>query len=184
MDSLANQFLIAMPALNDPNFARTVTLICQHNEEGALGIVINRTTDLQLSEILQQVNLTATNDTVSRLPVYSGGPVHGERGFVLHEELGEWQSTLPIAGNLGLTTSQDILQAMADDRGPRSCLVALGYAGWGSGQLEQELQQNAWLNGPADNRIIFRTPAEHRWTQAAASLGVDVTLISREAGHA
>jgi len=183
MDSLANQFLIAMPGMADPNFARSVTLICQHDEDGALGIVINRLADLQMGEMLRQLKLPASAAT-ARQPVYSGGPVHGERGFVLHEDVGDWEATLPVGRHLALTTSQDILRAIAGGEGPQRYLVALGYAGWGSGQLEQEFSANAWLNGPADPAVIFDTPHEERWPAAARLLGVDLGRVSSEAGHA
>jgi putative transcriptional regulator len=184
MESLTNHFLIAMPNLADPNFHRTVTFICQHNEDGALGIVINRVTNIQLQEVFDQMNIPTTDTTVAQTPVYSGGPVQTERGFILHEGVGGWDATLPIGDHLGLTTSRDILEAMAQNQGPRDCLVALGYAGWGGGQLEQELSENAWLNGPADYDIVFRTPVEERWNQAARLLGVDINQMSGEAGHA
>jgi len=183
MESLANQFLIAMPGMADPNFARSVTFICQHDDSGALGIVINRPADLRLGEMLRQLNFPAAA-AVARQPVYNGGPVHGERGFVLHEDVGEWESTLPVGEDLALTTSQDILRAVGEGRGPRRFLVALGYAGWGGGQLEREITANAWLNGPADPDVIFDAPLETRWAAAARLLGVDLGRVSSEAGHA
>jgi len=182
--SLANHFLIAMPALADPNFVRTVTLICQHNEEGALGIVINRTTNLVVGDILQQLELPADESEQAQAPVYFGGPVQTERGLILHEGDRHFESTLPVGTSLGLTTSRDILESMANNDGPRHCLVALGYAGWGSGQLEREISENAWLSGPTDNDIIFRTAVDERWPKAAAGMGVDLNTMSREAGHA
>lgn len=182
--SLANHFLIAMPALADPNFQRTVTLICQHTNEGALGIVINRTTDLTMRDVLQQMNIPMDRTKKPDMPVYYGGPVQNERGFILHRALGSWGATLPVSETLGLTTSRDILEAIAEDRGPADCLIALGYAGWGSGQLEREMAENAWLNGPADYDIIFNAAPETRWMKAAALLGVDLGTLSGEAGHA
>lgn len=181
---LANHFLIAMPALADPNFSRTVTLICEHSSEGAMGIVINRTTELALGDILRQMGLDADGAQVREMPVYLGGPVQTNRGFVLHEPLGTWESTLPITETLGVSTSRDILAAIAENRGPERCLVALGYAGWGAGQLEREIAENSWLNGPSDQQIIFDTPTEHRWQKAAQLAGVDLSLLSSEAGHA
>jgi len=183
MESLANQFLIAMPGMADPNFARSVTFICQHDDSGALGIVINRPADLRLGEMLRQLNFPAAA-AVAHQPVYNGGPVHGERGFVLHEDIGQWESTLPVSEDLALTTSQDILRAVGEGRGPRRFLVALGYAGWGGGQLEREITANAWLNGPADPDVIFDAPLETRWAAAARLLGVDLGRVSSEAGHA
>jgi len=182
--SLANHFLIAMPALADANFARTVTLICEHSGEGAMGIVINRPTDLRLRDILQQMKINAANSASADLPVHLGGPVQGNRGFVLHQPLGQWESTLPVTETLGVSTSRDILVALAENRGPEHCLVALGYAGWAPGQLEREISENSWLSGPASHDILFRMPAEQRWRAAAELLGVDLGTISGEAGHA
>lgn len=182
--SLANHFLIAMPNLGDPNFYRTVTLICEHSKEGAMGLIINRPTDLNVNDILQQMNIEGADSRYRALPVHQGGPVQNNRGFVLHEPLGKWESTLPVTEKLGVSTSRDILVAMAENRGPEHCLVALGYAGWGAGQLEREISENAWLNGPADRSIIFETPAESRWVAAASLLGVDLATLSGEAGHA
>jgi putative transcriptional regulator len=181
---LANHFLIAMPALADPNFYRTVTLICEHSTEGAMGIIINRTTDLALGDILKQMGIDPKHTDKREMPVYLGGPVQTNRGFVLHEPLGNWESTLPITDNLGVSTSRDILTAIAENRGPHKCLVALGYAGWGAGQLEREIAENSWLNGPADGDIIFELPIEHRWHKAAQLAGVNLSLLSTETGHA
>lgn len=181
---LANHFLIAMPALADPNFSRTVTLICEHSSEGAMGIVINRKTELALGDILRQMGLNADDAHMREMPVHLGGPVQTNRGFVLHEPLGSWESTLPITETLGVSTSRDILAAIAENRGPERCLVALGYAGWGAGQLEREIAENSWLNGPSDQQIIFDMPIEHRWQKAAQLAGVDLSLLSSDAGHA
>ena len=182
--SLANQFLIAMPAMQDPNFSQTVTLICQHNAEGALGIVINRTVNFTVGDVLDQMQIPKDEFAAPHAPVHYGGPVQTERGFILHEDIGSWDSTLPVTTDIGLTTSRDILEAMAQNQGPRRSLVALGYAGWGSGQLEREIQENAWLSGPANANLIFTTPVDQRWEQAASLLGVDLSLLSSEAGHA
>ena len=181
---LTNHFLIAMPAMKDPNFEQTVTYICQHNHEGALGIVINRTIDLTVGDVLSQMNIEGQASNKSNAPVHYGGPVQIERGFILHEDIGEWDSTLKISALTGLTTSRDILEAMANNSGPRRALLALGYAGWGAGQLEREISENAWLNWPADNELIFSTPVEERWSKAAGLLGVDLSLLSTDAGHA
>ena len=182
-DSLRNQFLIAMPALDDPNFSRTVTLICEHNDEGAMGIIINRALDLTLSEVLVQLDVAGYHPGLHQQPVHMGGPVQESSGFVIHEPLGEWEADLEIDADLGVSASRDILVAVAEGRGPDRWLLALGYAGWGPGQLEQEITQNAWLNGPADRDILFSMPLEQRWTAAAAHLGVDLTQLSGEAGH-
>lgn len=184
--SLSNQFLIAMPELEDPNFSRTVTLICQHDENGALGVIINRTVDsLSINDVLDQFSLPKPESgCIGHQPVYVGGPVHNEFGLVLHRGLGDWQSTLKVGGQLGLTSSRDVLEAIARSGGPDDCLLVLGYAGWGAGQLDFEIRQNAWLTVPADPRIIFEVEVEQRWAQAAASLGVDITTLSAGAGHA
>jgi len=181
---LTNHFLIAMPGLADPNFFHTVTYICEHSDQGAMGIVINRPMELQLSDIFEQLEIAVTSPQPSRQPVYIGGPVQGDRGFVLHDSNSVWDSTLKVTPEISVTTSLDILEAIAAGKGPDKVLVALGYAGWGSGQLEQELAQNAWLNGPADSDIIFNRPSQERWRAAAELLGVDLDLLSGEAGHA
>jgi putative transcriptional regulator len=183
-ESLKNQLLIAMPSLQDPNFARTVTYICEHSENGAMGIVLNRPTDLRLADVLNHMEIEGGMGEAGKQIVYLGGPVEEERGFVLHTETSLWDSTLPIEDGISITTSRDILEAMARGEGPTDTLVALGYAGWGAGQLEQELQQNAWLSGPSDRSIIFSLAADQRWEAAARLLGVDVNLLSSEAGHA
>jgi putative transcriptional regulator len=183
-DFLGNHFLIAMPKLADPNFFHTVTYLCEHNPEGALGIVINRPLQLTLREILQHMDLEPVTEAIGDQPIYLGGPVQQERGFVLHRPLGDWEATLPVSEEIGVTSSRDILTAIAAGQGPEQCLIALGYAGWGAGQLEQELAANAWLSGPADQRIVFDLPHEQRWEAAAARLGVDLNLLSGEAGHA
>lgn len=183
-ESLTGQFLIAMPAMADPHFEQTVSFICQHNENGALGIVINRTMDLTMGDVLGQMDIPADKCFRLKQSVHYGGPVQTERGFILHDQPTAFESTLTIDGRIGLTTSRDILEAIARNEGPGRALIALGYAGWGSGQLEREITQNAWLSGPADVDLMFSTPVEQRWNLAAGLLGVDLTLLSREAGHA
>ena len=183
-ESLTGQFLIAMPAMTDPNFEQTVSYICQHNENGALGIVINRTMELTMGDVLGQMSIPSNECAQAGQFVHYGGPVQSERGFILHDRPDDWESTLAIDENIGLTTSRDVLEAIARNEGPNRSLMALGYAGWGSGQLEYEITQNAWLSGPADIELIFSTPVEQRWSRAAGLLGVDLTLLSREAGHA
>ncbi len=187
--SLAGQLLIAMPSMMDPNFHRTVTYICEHNENGALGLVINRPMDMDMGQIFQQLALTderLANVTPSLAgdPVLCGGPVETQRGFVLHEEPGEWITTLTIGDRIHVTTSQDVLTAMATGDGPDRAIVVLGYAGWSPGQLEFEIAGNAWLNVPAAPHIIFDTPFDERWQGAAGLLGIDIATVSPQAGHA
>ncbi len=184
MDSLANNFLIAMPGMGDPNFGETVTLVCEHNEAGALGLVINRPLDMDLGEVFTQLGMSTSNAQLAGSPVMQGGPVQQDRGFVLHPRGGEWDSTLAISDDLQVTTSQDVLAAIADERGPDRALVVLGYAGWGAGQLEQEMAANAWLSVAADPALIFEVPVEQRWRRAAGLLGIDLTKLSSYAGHA
>ncbi|MGR9105746.1 MAG: YqgE/AlgH family protein [Gammaproteobacteria bacterium] len=181
--NVTDHFLIAMPGMGDPNFHRTVTYMCQHSREGALGIVINRPTDLTLGEILRQMEIPIEDEHMARIPVYHGGPVQPERGFVIHEPKGSWDSSLEVSDSIALTTSRDILEAIAKGRGPGRFVVALGYAGWGEGQLEREIVQNAWLNAPAMNQILFDTPAEQRWKSAARQMGIDIDRLSSSAGH-
>lgn len=181
---LTNQFLIAMPALTDPNFFQTVTYISEHNESGALGLIINRPLNLTLEQLLDHLQITTDRFDLTRTPIHYGGPVQPEQGFVLHSPIGHWGATLRVTDRIGITTSRDILQAVADGQGPEYLLVALGYAGWGPGQLERELAENAWLSSPADFDILFHTPSEQRWFAAAALLGIDLNLLSTDAGHA
>lgn len=182
--SLRNHFLIAMPALADPHFSHTVTYICEHNEEGAMGVVINRRMDISLADVLEQMALQPSPGVDTSVPVHEGGPVRPEQGFVIHSPLGAWQSSMAISQEIGLSSSRDILAAIAHGEGPAHYFIALGYAGWGPGQLEQELVQNAWLSGPASPEILFGLALEDRWKAAAALIGVDVNLISSEFGHA
>ena len=182
---LTNQFLIAMPALGDPNFNQTVTYICEHTSEGALGIVINRPMNVKLGEILSQLAVDSVDDAVSDIPVLLGGPVQQDRGFVLHDNSGgQWDSSLEITSDIRVTTSRDILTAMARGDGPDNSLVALGCAGWDAGQLEQEIVANAWLSVAATEKILFDTAFDERWKSAAALLGVDLSTLSTDAGHA
>ena len=179
-----HHFLIAMPAMVDSVFAKSLIYICEHNEQGALGIVVNRPTNLTLAELFAQIQAPLNNEELKKLPVHYGGPVQVDRGFVLHEPVGQWQSTLAINDKVGLTTSRDILQAVGLGKEPRNLLVTLGYAGWTQGQLEHELSQNAWLSVPASEHILFDLPAEARLPAAMALLGVDYASLSEDAGHA
>jgi putative transcriptional regulator len=181
---LSNHFLIAMPAMADPFFAKSLTYVCEHNEQGALGIVVNRPISLTLKELFNQIEVPLHSDELQNVPVHFGGPVQTDRGFVLHEPMGAWQSTLSINGKVGLTTSKDILEAVGEGQGPHNLLITLGYAGWSQGQLEEELAQNAWLTVVASERILFDLPAEERLPAALALLGVDYATLSEDAGHA
>lgn len=183
-DRLTNQFLIAMPTLDDPNFAQTVTLICEHSEEGAMGVVINRSTEVTLGDLLQHLDLEIAEGSPQERTVFAGGPIQRERGFVLHPAGPQWEATTRISEEVALTTSRDILADLARGEGPERFLVALGYAGWEAGQLEEELAQNAWLSGPVDPEVIFEAAPEERWRAAAAQLGVDISLLAPESGHA
>src|SRR5260221_5206147 len=160
---LVNHFLIAVPAMDDPHFARGVTLLCEHNEHGAMGLLVNRASDYRLGEVLEQMEISTDLAAIADDAVLVGGPVLPDRGFVLHDGGDEWPSTMRVAPGLAVTTSREILAAMARGDGPRRHLVALGYASWGAGQLEQEIAENAWLTGPADQAIVFDTPIELRW---------------------
>jgi putative transcriptional regulator len=180
----SNQLLIALPALNDPHFARSVALICQHDEEGAMGVVINRASEYTLGDVLAQMNLEVRDPALGNQIVLNGGPVHPERGFVLHDGDRQWDSTLAIGNGLALTTSRDILEAMAEGVGPTHVVVALGCAGWGAGQLEFELGENSWLTAPADNELLFALPLEQRWHAAGGRIGIDITRVTDYSGHA
>ena len=184
--SLANHFLVAMPELKDPNFYQTVTLICQHDENGALGVVINRPIEsLALHDVLSQLELGVKIAPPSRPePVYAGGPVHNELGLVLHEGLGEWQSTIPVGEQMGLTSSRDVLESIADGTGPKKVLLSLGYAGWGAGQLESEIHQNSWLTVKAQPDLVFDTPPHERWEKSMEAMGLDLSRLASGAGHA
>lgn len=181
---LKNQLLIAMPHLADPNFAQTLIYLVEHNEHGAMGLVINRPSGLDLADILEQLrpDQPPAPDCYEQ-PVYTGGPVQTDRGFVLHDSGWRYQATLDL-GELALSTSLDVIYAIADGHGPRRSLITLGYAGWDAGQLEAEIADNTWLHCPCDTRLLFELPAEQRLLAAAATLGVDLNLLSSQAGHA
>lgn len=180
----ANQLLIAMPGMQDPNFEATVTLICEHTEEGALGIIINRPLDLRLGDVLGQLSLTTEDEDINDAQILAGGPVGHERGFVVHGGNAEWEATLAVSDEIRVTFSRDILAAIAGGRGPGKALVALGYAGWEAGQLEAEMMANAWLNVSATPDIVFDVPYEQRWQAAAKQLGIDINRLASDAGHA
>lgn len=181
---LNNQFLIAMPGLFDPHFSHTVTYVCQHNQDGALGIVINRPIGMKLKDIFEQMGIQSELDGVLDTPVFAGGPVQQERGFVIHSPCErQWDSSISTADNIILTSSRDILEAIAIGDGPQQYLIALGYAGWGGGQLEREISENAWLNTPCGVAIMFETPVNQRWNAAAGQLGIDINRLTTPAGH-
>ncbi|PKI14382.1 YqgE/AlgH family protein [Colwellia sp. 12G3] len=211
MDSLENQFLIAMPSLGDPYFNKTVTYICEHNEEGAMGLIINLPVNITLSDLLKQIDpeeddksvkghdssssklaktigltdnsLTDITNSLEQL-VLTGGPIAQQRGFVLHSSQKGWSSSLVLNKELMITTSKDILMALGTEKAPEQFMVTLGYAGWGPGQLEKELQENSWLTTPADSDILFNTPIELRWKKATEKLGIDLAHLSSDIGHA
>ena len=187
--NLTNQFLIAMPGMADDNFSRTVVYLCEHSKNGALGLVINRPTDITLKSLFEKVELSLDRDELAQQPVFFGGPVQTERGFVLHEKSGMEQSpytsTLAIAGgDLEMTTGKDVLEALSNGAGPRRLMVTLGYSGWSAGQLEEEIGRNGWLTVNADPQVIFDTPVEERYQRALSLLGFDPLMLSQEAGHA
>ncbi len=189
--NLTNQFLIAMPGMGDGAFAGSVIYLCEHNEKGALGLVINKPIDITLRNLFEKVELSLDREDLASLPVYFGGPVQTERGFVLHEPLGEsdaeeahYTSSLKIEGGLEMTTSKDVLEAISSGAGPKKVLVTLGYAGWAAGQLEDEMSRNGWINVDAERGIIFDTPVDQRYEKALSLLGIDAGSLSSAAGHA
>lgn len=182
--NLTDHFLIAMPTMENSFFSKTVTYICEHNEQGALGLVINRPMNLSINGLFKQLGIKTKDLLSNDLAVLFGGPVQIDCGFVLHQPVGHWQSTLTINQNLGLTTSLDILKAIANAEGPKHTLIALGYAGWSPGQIEHEMAQNAWLSVPASLDVIFDLPAEERLAAAMDLVGVDYTRLSNDVGHA
>ncbi|WP_374340080.1 YqgE/AlgH family protein [Methyloversatilis sp.] len=181
---LTGHFLIAMPAMADKNFARTLTLVCEHNEQGALGVIVNRPIDMSLDDLFERIDMSLESPRFQGQPVYFGGPVQTDRGFVLHRPVGDWQSSIDVGNGLALTSSRDVLQSLGNDSEPDEVLVTLGYAGWQAGQIEWELAQNAWLTVRADPEIIFGLPPEERLIAAMQLLGVDFASLSDVAGHA
>jgi putative transcriptional regulator len=189
--NLTNQFLIAMPGMLDSSFAGTVIYLCEHNENGALGLVINKPIDIKLRNLFEKVDLTLDRVDLVDAPVFFGGPVQTERGFVLHERLGgiedkggHYHSSLQIPGGLEMTTSKDVLEALSSGAGPKKLLVTLGYTGWGAGQLEEEMGRNSWINVAAETVVIFDTPVAQRYDKALSLLGIDPMMLSQQAGHA
>jgi putative transcriptional regulator len=189
--NLTNQFLIAMPGMADETFAGAVVYMCEHTDKGALGLVINKPIDIKLKNLFEKVELTLDRSDLADEPVYFGGPVQTERGFVLHERLGgdggdgaHYNSSLQIPGGLEMTTSKDVLEALSNGAGPKKILVTLGYSGWSAGQLEEEIGRNGWITVSAEPGIIFDTPVEQRYDKALSLLGIDPRMLSQEAGHA
>ncbi len=186
--NLSNQFLIAMPGMADDNFSGSVIYLCEHSDKGALGLVINKPIDIKLRNLFERVDLTLDREDLVEAPVFFGGPVQTERGFVLHDPIDDdathYNSTLTVPGGLEMTTSKDVLEALSAGAGPKRVLVTLGYAGWGAGQLEDELSRNGWINVAADPGVIFDTPVEDRYERALALLGISRAMLSQDAGHA
>jgi putative transcriptional regulator len=182
--NLTNHFLIAMPGMADPYFSKTLTFICEHNNKGALGLVVNKPIDVTLGNLFEQVDIALDDEALSAQSLYFGGPVQVDRGFVLHEPQGVWSSSLKVGADMALTTSKDILEAMAKGEGPRRQLVTLGYAGWSAGQLEEEIKKNGWLTVEADPETIFARDADERLEAAMAKLGLNFGNLSDQAGHA
>jgi putative transcriptional regulator len=182
--NLTDHFLIAMPAMDDPYFSKSLIYIAEHNDQGALGLIVNRPIDMTLATLFEKIDVPFESPELANLPVFFGGPVQTDRGFVLHRPVGDWQSTLAVNQEVGLTSSRDVLQSVARDGQPREMMVTLGYSGWGAGQLENELAQNAWLTVPANAHILFDMPYEERLPSAMEILGIDFANLAVKAGHA
>lgn len=184
MESLENHFLIAMPALKDSYFDKTVTYICEHNDEGAMGLIINLPVNVTINDLLDQLEEDIPkSDNLTQL-VLTGGPVSTDKGFVLHSPQSGWSSSLALSDDVMITTSKDILMALGSDKAPENFMVTLGYAGWGPGQLEEEIQENTWLTTPSNSEILFKTPIKDRWQKATEMLGIDIAHLSSDVGHA
>jgi putative transcriptional regulator len=181
---LTNQLLIAMPSMTDPNFAQSVAFVCEHSERGALALVLNKPLPMRMGEVFEQLEIATAPGPVCDVVVLRGGPMQTDRGFVVHAASGHWDSTLKVSDKIHVTTSRDVLSAIAQGTGPAPAFVALGYAGWDSGQLEDEIRANAWLNAPANEQIIFNLPFEQRWEAAAKSIGIDLTRLASISGNA
>ncbi|WP_114416759.1 YqgE/AlgH family protein [Marinospirillum perlucidum] len=184
MTSLRDHFLLAMPQLQDPHFQGSLTYMCEQGEQGALGIIVNKPMDLSFSELMEQMQLPGEFCKQAHQPIYRGGPVHTDRGFVLHTGKDDWKASLPVSDTLTLTTSVDILEALAADEGPEEFLIALGCAAWEEGQLENEIKENAWLTCPAKDSTLFDLPPDQRLDAAATSLGIRLDLMTSQVGHA
>ncbi|GAA0209395.1 YqgE/AlgH family protein [Kangiella japonica] len=184
INSLADHLLIAMPTLEDTFFSRSVTYICEHTDEGALGIMLSQPLETTYHQLFDHLKIPSTNQAVLDKALLAGGPVDKERGFILHSPIGSWDSSLSISDEIGLSTSEDILTAIANNEGPEDAVIALGYSGWDKGQLEREIEENSWLIVPADKNIIFHTEPSKRWQQATKLLGIDWTQLTEHSGHA
>jgi putative transcriptional regulator len=182
--SLKNHFLIAMPNLNDTFFYHSVVYLCEHDDQGAMGLIINRPTQIMLDELLTHVDIDSTDDSNKNQPILFGGPVHKSQGMVLHDSPQGWDSTLQLSDSLYLTTSMDILKHIGQGTGPENKLITLGYAGWDAGQLEDEIAENSWLTVESSSAVLFDVPTDQRWHAAAELLGVDINLLTSTAGHA
>lgn len=183
-DALAGRLLLATPVLGDPNFAQSVILVCEHNADGALGLVVNRRLPVKLGEVLAQLNLPTEFAALKTRPLFSGGPVEGQRGFVLHDAPQIGEDSLALGDSLAVSASESVLASIARGEGPERFMIVLGYSGWGAGQLEREFAEDAWLAAPAAPEVIFDAPVEERWRRAAALIGLDLARLSRESGHA
>jgi len=181
---LSNHFLVAMPAMADPNFSGTVIYLAEHSPKGALGIVVNRPLEIDLANLFERISLKLDDTRFASQPVFAGGPVQNDRGFVLHSPAGSFNSSIHVGSDIALTSSKDVLEAVAEGKGPRRLLMALGYAGWGEGQLEEELAANAWLTVPATASLMFDVPVEERFHHAFGLLGIHPMFLSPAAGHA
>ena len=182
--NLTHHFLIAMPNMVDPNFSRTLTYIAEHSERGALGVIVNRPIDMDLAGLFERVDIPLENPRIAQQPVYFGGPVQTDRGFVLHRPAGQWSATLSVNDEIGMTSSRDILEALAKDTPAQDVLVSLGYSGWGAGQLENEIAENGWLTCPATPDMLFDGDIDGKYEQILAAIGIDLTHLSSVAGHA
>ncbi|AKE53058.1 YqgE/AlgH family protein [Kangiella geojedonensis] len=184
IQSLSDHLLIAMPTLEDSFFSRSVTYICEHSEEGALGIMLSQPLEATYHELFDHLKISSTNQEVLDYSLLAGGPVDKERGFILHSPLGSWESSMTISDEIALSTSEDILAAIANREGPEEAVIALGYSGWDKGQLEKEIEDNSWLIVPANKDIIFHTTPQQRWQKATKLLGIDWTQLTEHSGHA
>ncbi|HRD70490.1 MAG TPA: YqgE/AlgH family protein [Legionella sp.] len=184
INTLANHLLIAMPSLNDPNFERTVIYICEHHDQGSVGLIINRPMQFPMSIVFEQLKIEPLRKEHNAMPLLFGGPIQPERGFVIHKQTGGWRSSLFLQDEVTVTTSNDIIRAIAVDSGPKDVLVTLGYSGWTDHQLEQEVMDNVWLVCPYKSEIMYDVPFEDRWEYAGTTLGIKMSQLTSSAGHA